>query len=560
MSKQKRTLLIESLLPALRDDLITEQHTRPAGEHDAMPPHEVILGAVTRSVKKELNAITLEDGAFEEAAKRVIRKWNHYIAFVFDPNSSIESYHRNAEDIKAVADIAQSGSLKAQLDRQIIWRAQQLPTQRIHPDTQNLTDTSLQDIYCDLAIRHNTRFILGTIGNTLKKSNPDLLPSTNDFTPNIIQMMKDKMRAGYDPVRVNVSTYMSNPIRWTILRELTGLAQDRFYQSIKNGLIGTANSEDGVMHDPRAHDTRNAATSGLAFSGEHGGQEIIDRMIRAAEQLDSEKGKEIFASKVAHPDATLQKLSTEHQITRERVRQVLCDVGRQIRRIDPALATYCDAIINHDEAELDAESLKNTQGPSVRQEQVRQLLADVSHEMDALKASIGPQHIIERGNGELMISSTVTRGNKKQTKAAKDLIFTHETCKALEKIVASPFKDADFDVLSLRELQSLAFYPGGSTHLTAFVDAHLEDIADTVRTKHVAGTNNMPKLLAKSHALIEAYLHASDDDLKAYGKATLNGLLGSIEDHSGQALNGADLKLIRTLGMAHARRQHVSIA
>lgn len=550
----------------LRIDLITVESTRPRGKNDNKPPHEVLIQAIKREVAKKLNAIDSKPESIEAHAAQLVDVWNKYLTFVFDKeNSTFEFYRENKALIKVVVDEQQKGILKNQLDRQLAWRFRKTPkkievlvppAEEGGPPEKFMAPNPLAEAYRDEAIAHNTGFIMGTIGSVLSSRQQFNDVDATDFAPDAIATVKDKMLE-YDPTQTAFSTYMTNPIKWGMLKSLKGNAQERFNRRMRHYL--DAPNEEGhtvtVAVAPEGRD----AMDGLSFADQESGGSIIKRLRVAGSKLTGERARKVFAYKIEHPTATLEEVGKGVDCTRENVRQALVVIGEEIGRIDPELAQFAKALINKDEDNLDPERLTLEYQPSPVQQKVIELMAEVKKDMTRLKRKLGAENVLER-SGELIISRGATNGRPDLKRAAEDLKATHYVYKALEDIKSSPYVDAGFDVLSVRQIQGMAFYTGGSKALEEFIDANIEELAAAGREKVIADAVAFPGKLEKAKKLVDTFLDSRPSELSSkFNKNELNALFCAPEGSNGEVLEADDLAIVRKMGVAFIKKQALLI-
>jgi|GEM_PF-6283339 len=553
LAKPKVTQLLESL----RTDLVTLDTTRTAGDNDKKPPHEQIVAAVTREVTTRLRKLNLPPGRLEEVATEEVARWNHYLTFAFDrKESTYEFYKAHETEIKAVIDCCQKGTLKGQLDRQLVSRWRHTPKE-IRVGERTIANP-LAAAYQDMAIAHNAALIMGTIGKVLSSPSVTTDLDAADFAADAIVTVKKKMET-YDETRAALSTYITRPIAWGVMRMLSGNAQDRFDRSHRRGLgpTGDDNSEittgiEAVV--PRDRD----GTDGLAFVDDDTRQTLFRRLRAAGEKLDGESPRKIFAYKLDHPVSTLEETGNACGCTKENVRQVLKEIGRQMVRLDPELAGYIRALINKDEDELDVGRLSREYDSSPMQKRAIAVVAAVEKEVAAMELIVGTDNISQR-NGTLRISREATRGNKRLKAAAEEMTATYDVLQIVKQIAESPFVDAGFDVLSLRDIKKLAFYPGGSQELEAFIENNIEAMAEAGRKIMRAEMAKKPSKQTESRILVDRFYESKANDLPKFKKHDINALFFAPESSEGEIPDASDLLIVRKMGVASVRQEALQI-
>lgn len=573
---------VTDILQELHTDSITPENTRPAGPNDKKPPSEVICSAIEREVRKTIRGLEEKQDPkrikdirdvqrnLGARARHIIDQWNDYITFAFDPKQSThEFYKKNELKIKAVVDYTQKGILKGQLDRQLIWRYRQTPKipspagSNGHGGNGEAAETHMiaapvAEDYQATALAHNASFMMGTIGQVLSQPNVHTDKDANEFTDIVIHNVKEKMEL-YDPVQVAFSTFMTKPIKWSVHRVLHGKAQDRFNGRMKHAMEGGFNEEgDRIIGVEAITPPDRSGADGIVFMEEDVRRTLMRRLREAGEKLMGDRARTVFSYKIEHPDTTLQETGEGCGCTRENVRQALGDIGRQMARIDPMLTHYVRAMIGHNAEDMDAESLQAQYEPNTLQLQVRELIDEVGRDLDGLRADIGVENIVE-ANGRLRISKAIRRGDKEMQEREVELEATHNALQLLQTIVDSPFVDAGFDVLSQRQLQALAFYPGGSQALEHFVDAHIEDIAIASRGKALAECKTQKGKLEKLKTLADRFYESTPDDLARFKKSEISALLAAPESSLGDIPDHDDLMIVRRMGIALARQSQLEL-
>ncbi len=535
---------IKPALALLRMDLLTEQTTRPAGPHDSSAPHLAIKDAVTKEVAKQLRAIKAPKERHAGAVQAEIKRWNHYLEFAFDPaHASPVYYEAHKDDIESIAQICQKGPAKGQLDRQLIWRHKQL-AQATDEQSQWLAQQ-----YLDLAIQHNTGFIMGTIGRVLSSLKRPTDREASEFTADAIGVIKDKVPQ-YDPSLTAISSYMTQPIGWAILRNLKGKAQDRFDRRMRKGLDLSRSDNDDIsplepVDKPQHRDQR----EGFAFFEGETGEMLMERLRAAGEKLLGARARMVFAYKLEHPTATLEETGKACGCTRENVRQGLFDVGKQISRIDPELARYLQGMLNHNADEMDEERLEIRYKRNDVQLEVASLLDQLRAELETMRAAVGEDNITML-DGKMLVSKLVTRGNASMQRKADNLIATHEAVEALQLVVDSPFVDAGFDAMDIRSILKVAFYPGGSRLLEAFIEDNIEDMAIAARQRMKGEMEKSPAKAQAVKTLVDRFFAAKPGELSSFGKHDVNALFAAECGTDGCVPARLDLLLVREMGAA----------
>lgn len=554
LTKQQR----ENALKELRTDLVTERSTRPAGPNDKKPPHEVIAKAVRRKVSNILHDIDAESSF--EACKQMqatIRRWNNYLTFAFDRKASTAEFFKEHEtDIKDVIGHCQEGTLKAQLDRQLIWRWKNTPRTIRTPDRGTVANP-LAQAYQDMAIEHNTYLIMGTIGNTLSSPNVHTDLEATDFAADAIETVKDKMES-YDPVRAAFSTWITPPISWGILRTLKGTAQQRFERGIRGFGQGSAEYGDEEGHalpkEPATPKERDGA-DGLAFLDPGVKRTVFRRLGKTINMLDSPDLKELFAYKLKHPSATLEQMGKHFNLTKERIRQKFTSIGRQLEERDPHLARIIRGMVERDEEAMDVDLLSIRYDQSPLQQRLRSVIAAVESDMRTMEETIGKDHI-HIHEGEMLVSQEALRVNGISRSMAEGLIATHDALELLKKIRSSAQMEAGFGALTIREIQRLAFYPGGSDALTQFIEEHLEDLANAGRQKIM---REGPIKVKAAERMLDRFYESTQDDLAKFRKNDVNLIFCAPRSSDGEVPDAYDLRLIRDLGVASVRQETPSL-